>query len=178
MTSWNNKTLCSNPPQVLSPFETVGLCSNRLVFCRRKKGTSPSPGPPSPTAREPNSPPPMQGDEAELGLLDIACVGRVVLMQAQICFHASHARHELGSLCSEPRSELLSCKLRTAGNARRVPQPTASVDYRPQNHEEPGSELASEYKSRLQGNLIRSGHSGHHLRRTSDGVCFVLFCFV
>ena len=120
-------------------------------------------------AREPNSLSPTQGDETELGFLDIAYVGRLIPMQAQICFRASHACHELGSLCSELRSELLSCKLRTAGNARRVSQPTAFVDYRPQNHEEPGSELASEYKSRLQGNLIRSGHSEHYLRRTSDG---------
>jgi len=51
----------------------------------------------------------------------------VVPMQAQICFRASHACHELGSLCSELRSELLSCKLRTAGNTRRVSQPTTLV---------------------------------------------------
>ena len=60
-------------------------------------------------------------------------------MQAQIRFRASPVRHELGPLCRELRSELLSCKLRTAGNARRVPQPTVPVDYRRQNHEEPGS---------------------------------------
>ena len=141
----------------------------RLVFCRRKKGnlilesvilsvTR------NLIAREPNSLSPTQGDETELGFLDIAYVGRVVPMQAQICFRASHVCHELGSLCSELRSELLSCKLRTAGNARRVSQPTASFDYRPQNHEEPGLELANEYSSRLRGNLMRSGHSEHQLR--------------
>ena len=115
-------------------------------------------------AREPNSLSPTQGDETELGLLDIAYVGRVIPMQAQICFRASHACHELGSLCSELRSELLSCKLRTAGNTRRVSQPTVFFDYRPQNHEEPGLELASEYSPRLRRNLIRSGHSEHQSR--------------
>ena len=117
-----------------------------------------------PIAREPNSLSPTQGDETELGLLDIAYVGRVIPTQAQICFRASPACHELGSLCSELRSELVSCKLRTAGNARRVPQPTVSFDYRPQNHEEPGLELASEYSPRLRRNLIRSGHSEHQSR--------------
>jgi len=117
-----------------------------------------------PIAREPNSLSPTQGDETELGLLDIAYVGRVIPTQAQICFRASPACHELGSLCSELRSELVSCKLRTAGNARRVSQPTVSFDYRPQNHEEPGLELASEYSPRLRRNLIRSGHSEHQSR--------------
>ena len=115
-------------------------------------------------AREPNSLSPTQGNETELGLLDIAYVGRVIPAQAQIFFRASRACHELGSLCSGLRSELLSCKLRTVDNARRVSQPTVSFDYRPQKHEEPGLELANEYSSRLRGNLIRSGHSEHQLR--------------
>ena len=75
--------------------------------------------------REPYALSPTQGDETELGLLDITCVGRVIPMQAQMCFCASHVCHELGSLCSKLRSELLSCKLRTAGNTRRVSQSTA-----------------------------------------------------
>ena len=51
-----------------------------------------------PIAREPNSLSPTQGDETDLGLLDIAYVGRVIPTQAHICFRASPACHELGSL--------------------------------------------------------------------------------
>ena len=124
------------------------------------------------TARETKSLPLAQGDEAELGLLDIAYIGRVIPMQAQICFCASPACRELGFLCSELRSELASCKLRAAGDTRRVSQPTVPFDYRPQNHEEPGLELASECSPRLRlgRNLIRSGHSEHQSRGASDGV--------
>ena len=63
------------------------------------------------TAREPISLSPTRGDETGSGLLGIVYVGRVVPIQAQICFHASPVCHELGSLCRELWSEILSCEL-------------------------------------------------------------------